>query len=385
MKPYYLVVFMLMGNMKYLIQCESSRPKLSYSKCAPFWKAGKYLCDRHVNNLLSGFILPYPTEFFSISKEKCFFFGDSRLKFIRKVGSGGYGVVWKCELQNPSITENVVFKEINLSNRKASLLSAFREIVTSAALNALRPREEGNSPSKFNSSTKGELSDISISWLFPRTVFLEAPSDVKTPLDMLLNSEKIGYIIPTFEGNCMNLLEVLNNLFLKKKRIPSEELALLISLKLLRMIQMIHKIGVLHCDIKIENFVMGCDDTGSTIRLAGVDFGLSCYIGKDEVVFNGHNHHKGVRGPMMTETPEDETEIYGWLQHTDLLGMAVVTHTLLHGSRPKLKLEKKKHAPQDNKIYWPCCNDEIKMGCLGERSFFTFAKNELRPLRNFLL
>mmetsp|Transcript_3064 Transcript_3064/g.4317 ORF Transcript_3064/g.4317 Transcript_3064/m.4317 type:complete len:519 (+) Transcript_3064:221-1777(+) len=94
-------------------------------------------------------------------------------------------------------------------------------------------------------------------------------------------------------------------------------------LQMLRAVRYIHSKGIVHRDLKLENFLFSHNGEGSTLKM--IDFGLSKHFK------NGDLHHEIV-GTNYTVAPE--TILGNYDEKVDIWAIGVLTYLLLSGNSP---------------------------------------------------
>jgi serine/threonine protein kinase len=103
------------------------------------------------------------------------------------------------------------------------------------------------------------------------------------------SSKKWNFMIMSFLGP--NIEE----LFIYQKRNFSLKTTLMLADQILNIIKGVHESGIVHRDIKPDNFVMGFGDTHNKLYL--IDFGLSMsYINMDTLQHNSYEHKRQFTG-----------------------------------------------------------------------------------------
>ena len=127
-----------------------------------------------------------------------------------------------------------------------------------------------------------------------------------------------------------------------EKYLPLNELeAKKIFMKIINPIKICHSLNIVHCDIKLENYVI--DDHKNPVL---IDFGMSIILENNEISQNKYNR----LGTREYSPPEIYKNIYG--KPTDIWSLGAILFILLHGYKPfNLPLEiNKKLLDQDDYI-----------------------------------
>nr|XP_020664033.1 mitotic checkpoint serine/threonine-protein kinase BUB1 [Pogona vitticeps] len=140
-------------------------------------------------------------------------------------------------------------------------------------------------------------------------------------------------------GTLLNTINIYKKL---TEKVMPQALALYFTIKILHMIEELHKCGIIHGDIKPDNFVFGerfldndtCDIDGTSHGLALIDFGQSIDMSlfPEGTVFTGECKTSGFQCiEMMTQKP--------WNYQTDYFGIAATVYCMLFGTYMKVRNE----------------------------------------------
>ena len=89
-------------------------------------------------------------------------------------------------------------------------------------------------------------------------------------------------------------------------------------------IRKMHEMGVIHRDLKLENIMMACDDSGIHVKL--IDFGLCCFLGPNQMADEGV-------GTLKYVAPEILARIK-YREKVDCWSLGVILYVLLRGTMP---------------------------------------------------
>ncbi|XP_060610464.2 mitotic checkpoint serine/threonine-protein kinase BUB1 [Anolis sagrei] len=140
-------------------------------------------------------------------------------------------------------------------------------------------------------------------------------------------------------GTLLNTINIYRRL---TERVMPQALVVYFTIKILHMVEELHKCGIIHGDIKPDNFIFGerfldndtCDLDGTSHGLAIIDFGQSIdmTLFPDGTVFTGKCETSGFQCiEMMTHKP--------WNYQTDYFGIAATVYCMLFGTYMKVRNE----------------------------------------------
>ncbi|XP_042310070.1 LOW QUALITY PROTEIN: mitotic checkpoint serine/threonine-protein kinase BUB1 [Sceloporus undulatus] len=140
-------------------------------------------------------------------------------------------------------------------------------------------------------------------------------------------------------GTLLNTINIYKKL---TERVMPQALIIYFTIKILHMVEELHKCGVIHGDIKPDNFIFGerfldnttCDIDDMSHGLAIIDFGQSIdmTLFPNGTVFTGKCETSGFQCiEMMTQKP--------WNYQTDYFGIAATVYCMLFGTYMKVRNE----------------------------------------------
>ncbi|XP_070590748.1 mitotic checkpoint serine/threonine-protein kinase BUB1 [Erythrolamprus reginae] len=140
-------------------------------------------------------------------------------------------------------------------------------------------------------------------------------------------------------GTLLNTINIYKKL---TERVMPQALVIYFAVKILHIVEEFHKCGIIHGDIKPDNFIFGerfldndtCDIDGTSHGLTIIDFGQSIdmTLFPKGTVFNGKCETSGFQCiEMITGKP--------WNYQTDYFGIAATVYCMLLGSYMKIKNE----------------------------------------------
>ncbi|KAJ7341220.1 hypothetical protein JRQ81_005076 [Phrynocephalus forsythii] len=204
-------------------------------------------------------------------------------------------------------------------------------------------------------------------------------------------------------GTLLNTINIYKKL---TEKVMPQALVLYFTIKILHMVEELHKCGIIHGDIKPDNFIFGesfldndtCDIDGTSHGLALIDFGQSIDMSlfPEGTVFTGKCETSGFQCiEMMTQKP--------WNYQTDYFGIAATVYCMLFGTYMKVRNEQGIWKPDTvfrripNANVWtdffftllniPDCNHLPTLGGLRTRLrdvFVSTYANKITALRNRL-
>nr|XP_008120839.1 PREDICTED: mitotic checkpoint serine/threonine-protein kinase BUB1 isoform X2 [Anolis carolinensis] len=140
-------------------------------------------------------------------------------------------------------------------------------------------------------------------------------------------------------GTLLNTINIYRKLM---EKVMPQALVVYFTVKILHMVEELHKCGIIHGDIKPDNFIFGerffdtdtCDIDGTSHGLSIIDFGQSIdmTLFPDGTVFTGKCETSGFQCiEMMTHKP--------WTYQTDYFGIAATVYCMLFGTYMKVRNE----------------------------------------------
>ncbi|XP_038065945.1 uncharacterized protein LOC119736026 [Patiria miniata] len=187
--------------------------------------------------------------------------------------------------------------------------------------------------------------------LHERLDSIRNPVDVRASV-MYANNMHVfpdGSCLVTKHHRNLTLLHAVNE-YNKSKMVMPEELVLLLTIEILHVVEQVHACGIIHADIKPDNFLLILDDDGddddtddnpsgpvmtNTKHVKLVDFGRSIdmRLFPQGTTFMATCDTDGFMCPeMQTGKP--------WTYQTDLFGVAATVHCLMFGSYMNIYEEK---------------------------------------------
>ncbi|XP_061481523.1 mitotic checkpoint serine/threonine-protein kinase BUB1 isoform X2 [Rhineura floridana] len=204
-------------------------------------------------------------------------------------------------------------------------------------------------------------------------------------------------------GTLLNTINIYKKLM---EKVMPQALVIYFAIKILHMVQELHSCGIIHGDVKPDNFIFGerfldddtCDVDSVSHGLTIIDFGQSIdmTLFPEGTVFTGKSETSGFQCiEMMTHKP--------WNYQTDYFGIAATVYCMLFGTYMKVKNEQGIWKPDavfrrtPNAELWtdffftllnvPDCNHLPSLGALQARLRDVFLKtyaNKVTALRNRL-
>ncbi|XP_013916268.1 PREDICTED: mitotic checkpoint serine/threonine-protein kinase BUB1 [Thamnophis sirtalis] len=140
-------------------------------------------------------------------------------------------------------------------------------------------------------------------------------------------------------GTLLNTINIYKKL---TEKVMPQALVIYFTIKILHMVEELHKCGIIHGDIKPDNFIFGerfldndtCDIDGTSHGLTIIDFGQSIdmTLFPEGTAFNGKCETSGFQCiEMITGKP--------WNYQTDYFGIAATVYCMLFGTYMKVKNE----------------------------------------------
>ncbi|XP_058021066.1 mitotic checkpoint serine/threonine-protein kinase BUB1 [Ahaetulla prasina] len=140
-------------------------------------------------------------------------------------------------------------------------------------------------------------------------------------------------------GTLLNTINIYKKL---TEKVMPQALVIYFAIKILHMVEELHKCGIIHGDIKPDNFIFGerfldndtCDIDGTSHGLTIIDFGQSIdmTLFPEGTVFGGKCETSGFQCiEMITGKP--------WNYQTDYFGIAATVYCMLFGTYMKVKNE----------------------------------------------
>uniref|UniRef100_A0A8D2LGV2 Protein kinase domain-containing protein n=1 Tax=Varanus komodoensis TaxID=61221 RepID=A0A8D2LGV2_VARKO len=147
----------------------------------------------------------------------------------------------------------------------------------------------------------------------------------------ILVGELYGY------GTLLNTINIYKKL---TEKVLPQALVIYFTIKILHMVEELHQCGIIHADIKPDNFIFGerfldngtCDVDGISHGLTIIDFGQSIdmRLFPEGTVFTGKCETSGFQCiEMMTDKP--------WNYQTDYFGIAATVYCMLFGTYMKVR------------------------------------------------
>ncbi|KAL8185204.1 UNVERIFIED_CONTAM: hypothetical protein K2H54_042917 [Gekko kuhli] len=204
-------------------------------------------------------------------------------------------------------------------------------------------------------------------------------------------------------GTLLNTINIYKKL---PEKVMPQALVIYFAIKILHMIEELHKCGIIHGDVKPDNFIFGemfldddtCDIDSMSHGLTIIDFGQSIDMNlfPDGTVFTGKCETSGFQCiEMLMHKP--------WNYQTDYFGIAGTVHCLLFGTYMKVRNEEGVWKPEGvfrripHAEVWsdffhtllnvPDCNHLPSLGTLRARLrdlFLNTYANKVKVLRNRL-
>lgn len=134
------------------------------------------------------------------------------------------------------------------------------------------------------------------------------------------------------ENNNMIIIELIKGKTINELRFENDKQKVSIMLKILDAIKEIHKLGVIHCDLKPDNIIL---DLNKNIKI--LDFGIS--INNKINYFTGYGNARYCSKEQLTNKNFDFT--------TDIYSLGVIFYELILGKAP---FEGTKYEIKENKI-----------------------------------
>tara|TARA_Y100001935_G_scaffold223602_1_gene199327 strand:+ start:737 stop:1627 length:891 start_codon:yes stop_codon:yes gene_type:complete len=190
-------------------------------------------------------------------------FKYGHIKFIKKLGEGSTGSVYKCLIHNKKYTIKIFDLE-NYTGIDGLIEDVYNEMYISNMLKN----------SVYNNIIKGYS-------IYNR-----------------LNDVKI-YLIYEYYNKSVDLREFINNSYNKSKYILSNKNKLSIIKQLIYGLKEIKEKRITHCDIKLENIIIFKNKDEYNIKY--IDYGGSCYMENDMYDSSEYDYNFGTTGYMPIE------------------------------------------------------------------------------------
>ena len=163
-------------------------------------------------------------------------------------------------------------------------------------------------------------------------------------------------LLLTEQGDTMTLQDVINA-YLKKGKSMDEHVVAFYTIEMLRMLEHLHGVGIIHGDMKPDNLLLRNDDNNAGLDssddlhkqgLQLVDFGRSIDLNlcEENILFEGDCHCEGFKCiEMVTGKP--------WTFQPDIYGLLNVVHCLLHNDYMQVEEKEGRWMPEKPfKRYW---------------------------------
>ena len=206
------------------------------------------------------YLTPYTKNF---KKFNLINFKYGHIKFIKKLGEGSTGSVYKCLIHNKKYTIKIFDLE-NYTGIDGLIEDVYNEMYISNMLKN----------SVYNNTIKGYS-------IYNR-----------------LNDVKI-YLIYNYFNKSIDLREFINNSYDKSKYILSNKNKLSIIKQLIYGLKEIKEKRITHCDIKLENIIIFKNKDEYNIKY--IDYGGSCYMENDMYDSSEYDYNFGTTGYMPIE------------------------------------------------------------------------------------
>tara|TARA_A100001037_G_scaffold200610_1_gene179388 strand:- start:1915 stop:2805 length:891 start_codon:yes stop_codon:yes gene_type:complete len=206
------------------------------------------------------YLTPYTKNF---KKFNLVNFKYGHIKFIKKLGEGSTGSVYKCLIHNKKYTIKIFDLE-NYTGIDGLIEDVYNEMYISNMLKN----------SVYNNTIKGYS-------IYNR-----------------LNDVKI-YLIYEYYNKPVDLREFINNSYDKSKYILSNKNKLSIIKQLIYGLKEIKEKRITHCDIKLENIIIFKNKDEYNIKY--IDYGGSCYMENDMYDSSEYDYNFGTTGYMPIE------------------------------------------------------------------------------------
>ncbi len=206
------------------------------------------------------YLTPYTKNF---KKFNLINFKYGHIKFIKKLGEGSTGSVYKCLIHNKKYTIKIFDLE-NYTGIDGLIEDVYNEMYISNMLKN----------SVYNNTIKGYS-------IYNR-----------------LNDVKI-YLIYEYYNKPVDLRDFINNSYNKSKYILSNKNKLSIIKQLIYGLKEIKEKRITHCDIKLENIIIFKNKDEYNIKY--IDYGGSCYMENDMYDSSEYDYNFGTTGYMPIE------------------------------------------------------------------------------------
>ena len=206
------------------------------------------------------YLTPYTRNF---KKFNLVNFKYGHIKFIKKLGEGSTGSVYKCLIHNKKYTIKIFDLE-NYTGIDGLIEDVYNEMYISNMLKN----------SVYNNIIKGHS-------IYNR-----------------LNDVKI-YLIYEYYNKPVDLRDFINNSYNKSKYILSNKNKLSIIKQLIYGLKEIKEKRITHCDIKLENIIIFKNKDEYNIKY--IDYGGSCYMENDMYDSSEYDYNFGTTGYMPIE------------------------------------------------------------------------------------